>query len=85
MKLICATSAESVAMVVRLEITRQEHSAVLFDCLGKVFTGCLIHRFDSEFTVGGLTKWKFLRAVEFALNELDDQGRFLSSDIFWQI
>ena len=52
-KLICVPSAESVAMFARLEITRQVHSAVLFDCLGKGFTGCLVHRFDSEFTVSG--------------------------------
>ena len=72
-------------MFARLEITRQVHSAVLFDCLGKGFTGCLVHRFDSEFTVSGLTKWKFLWAVELVLDELDNQGSFLPSDIFGQI
>ena len=35
MKLICVPSAESVAMFARLEITRQVHSAVLFDCLAR--------------------------------------------------
>lgn len=51
MKFIRATGAESVALAVGLEIARQEHSAVLFDCLSEVVAGCLVHRFGGEFTV----------------------------------